>query len=102
MVQCTINVKADCALHHNGPFGCSGSLQRASHFRLDTLPSGHDNVPNHQRTANGICTFQKLVESGGNVWIPLDVLDAQNGDEFVNSLQAQAQKVIELAYEPLD
>jgi hypothetical protein len=44
----------------------------------------------------------RLVESGGHVWIPLDVpLDATDGDELVESLVAQAKTIVDVAYQSL-
>lgn len=44
---------------------------------------------------------QKLIESGGHIWIQLDVpLDA-DGERLVDSLVEQAERVIEVAYQPL-
>jgi hypothetical protein len=45
---------------------------------------------------------QRLVESSGNIWIPLDVpLSAHGDDGLVGPFVTQAQDVIELAYKPL-
>jgi hypothetical protein len=46
--------------------------------------------------------WQRVVESGGHIWIPLDVpLNAADGERLVDSLVAQAEGVIEVAYQPL-
>jgi hypothetical protein len=46
--------------------------------------------------------WQRLVESGGHIWIPLFVpLNAADGERLVDSLVAQAEGVIEVAYQPL-
>lgn len=45
----------------------------------------------------------RLVESAGNIWIPLNVLRDSHGDyEFVDRLVAQVEDVIKVAYKPLD
>lgn len=42
----------------------------------------------------------KLVESGGHVWIPLDVPLGVSGDEMVGALVAQAEAVLQVVYQP--
>ena len=44
---------------------------------------------------------QKLVESGGHVWIPLNVPLGVGGEEMVSALVAQAEEVVQVAYQPL-
>ena len=43
----------------------------------------------------------RLVESGGHVWIPLDVPFGVGGEEMVNELVAQAEAVVQVAYQPV-
>jgi len=44
---------------------------------------------------------QRLLESGGHIWIPLDIPKRVNGEGLVDSLFAQAEKAIQVAYRPL-
>lgn len=44
---------------------------------------------------------QRLVESGGHIWIPLDVPKHVDGEWLVDSLSARAEEVIQVAYRPL-
>ena len=45
---------------------------------------------------------QRLVESSGHIWIPLDVtLDAHGDYGLVESFVAQAEDIIQVAYKPL-
>jgi len=44
---------------------------------------------------------QRLVKSGGHVWIPLDVPKHVDGEGLVESLFAQAEDVTAVAYQPL-
>ena len=43
----------------------------------------------------------RLVDSGGDIWIPLDLLYDVDRDRQVDSLVAQAKDVINVAYQPL-
>ncbi|CAN7445069.1 hypothetical protein LJR235_002858 [Pararhizobium sp. LjRoot235] len=44
---------------------------------------------------------QRLIESGGHIWIQLDVPLNADGERLVDSLVKQAERVIEVAYQPL-
>lgn len=44
---------------------------------------------------------QRLIEHGGHIWIHLDVPLNADGESLVDSLVEQAQRVIEVAYQPL-
>ncbi|WP_245503988.1 hypothetical protein [Rhizobium leguminosarum] len=44
---------------------------------------------------------QRLTECGGHIWIHLDVPLNADGESLVDSLVEQAQRVIEVAYQPL-
>jgi hypothetical protein len=44
---------------------------------------------------------RELVESGGHVWVPLDVLLNVDGERQVDSLIKQAERIVEVAYRPL-
>jgi hypothetical protein len=42
---------------------------------------------------------QQLVESSGHIWIPLDVPLHADGETLVDSFVAQAEEVIQVAYQ---
>lgn len=44
---------------------------------------------------------QRLIECGGHIWIHLDVPLNADGERLVDSLVEQAERVIEVAYQPL-
>lgn len=43
---------------------------------------------------------QRLIESGGHIWIPLDVPLKVDGERQIDSLVEQAKRIIEVAYQP--
>jgi hypothetical protein len=45
---------------------------------------------------------KRLLESGGHIWIPLDVPLDTGGEGLVTSLVTQAKEIIQVAYQPLD
>lgn len=44
---------------------------------------------------------QRLIKSGGHIWIPLDVPIGADGEQMVDALVAQAEAIRQAAYRPL-